>query len=112
MNIRDRVLARRDLDELRAARDITRLAERLNEECQPTQLPHQVTAVDILMYSEYPYLISDLLTRAAAGEDVSASAAELLSDNGVTVYVPGFEPPMVNQFEVGEAVYNPDGSEK
>jgi hypothetical protein len=112
MGIRERILARPELDDLRAARDITELAVRLNEECQPAQIPQQVTAHVLLRYVDHQDVFLDLLTEAAAGQDVSSRAAALLSSDGVTVFIPGFEPPYVNQLEVAEAMYNPDGSEK
>lgn len=112
MGIRERILARPDLDDLRAARDITKLAVRLNEECRPDQIPQQVTADVLLRYVDHKAVILDLLADAAAGQDVSARAAALLSDDGVTVLIPGFDPPYVSQLEAAEAMYNPDGSEK
>lgn len=112
MGIRDRILARRDLDEARAARDITTLAEKLNEECQPADVPQQVTAAEILDIAPHSNVLMDLLRAAAAGESVMAQAEALLSEQGLTIMVPGYEPPFITQFDVADAMYNPDGTEK
>lgn len=112
MTIRERILARRDLDEARAARDITTLADKLNEECKPADVPQQVTAVDILDLAPHSNVLMDLLRSAAAGESVVAMASALLSEQGATVMVPGYEPPFITQTDVADAMYNPDGTEK
>jgi hypothetical protein len=112
MGIRDRILARSDLDALRAARDITGLAEKLNEECQLTDIPQQVTAAAILDLAPYSNVLMDLLRSAAAGESVAERAAALLSDQGATVMAQGYEPPFVTQEQVAEEMYYPDGTER
>ena len=112
-NIRDRILARHDLDELRAARDITRLAMKLNEECQPMQVPQYVTASAIVGYSFGSAYVMQLLRDVAETDGPLAVRAQaLLSPEGAAIMVPGFEPPYVTQEQVAQDMYYPDGTEK
>jgi len=111
--IRERILARRDLDDLRAARDITNLAAKLNEECEPAQVPQQVTAFSIVGFSPARSVIMDLLRDLAETDSPLAPRAQaLLSPQGATYMTPGFEPPFVTQEQVAEEMYNADGTEK
>lgn len=110
--IKERILARRDLDAARAARDIDLLAAGLNEECVEALIPAQINAAAILAYAPHSEVITDLLQRAANGESVQERAQQLLSEAGVQVFDPGFDPPMVDRFQVNDAMFNPDGSEK
>lgn len=112
--LRDRVLARSDLDALRTAtpRPYDQIAAALNAECQPAQIPTQVTAAQILDLAPHASVLMGLLRSAAAGESVVDLAAALLSDEGTTIYADGFEPSFVTGFEVADALYNADGSEK
>ena len=110
--IYERVHSRRDLDDLRAARAIDQLAMKLNEECIEVQIPVGVTANSILMYTNNGGLLLDLLARAAQGESVQADAIAFLSDTGFMTTMPGYEPPKVDQFEVANALYYVDGTER
>jgi hypothetical protein len=110
--IRDRILARRDLDEARAARDVTTLAEKLNEECQLADVPQQVTAAAILDLAPFSSVLMGLLRAAAVGESVADRAAALLSDEGATVMVQAYVPPFVDQVQAAEEMYFPDGTER
>lgn len=110
--IRERILARRDLDAMRAVRDITGLAAALNGECVPAMIPVGVNLASVLYSGMYPEVVVSLVQDAAAGQDVSTRAQELLSDEGVEVLEPGFVPAMTNQFQVGQEMYYPDGSER
>lgn len=112
MGIRERILARRDLDEARAARDVTTLAEKLNEECQLTDVPRQVTAMEILDLAPFSNVLMDLLRDAAAGADVAARASALLSSEGATVMAQDWVPPFVDQVQVADEMYFPDGTER
>lgn len=112
MDIRERILARRDLDAARLARDIDALAAGLNTECQPTMIPAYVNAYTILAMAPHSEVIMGLLQMAADGGSVQALAQQLLSMEGAQVMEPGYEPPYVNRMEVNDAMFNPDGSEK
>lgn len=112
MGIRERILARRDLDAIRAARDIDVLAAKLNEESQPVLVPARINAASILSNNVHHEVIIAFLQSAAAGEDVAVRAQELISDDGVEVLEEGFDPPLVDRYQVNDAMFNPDGSEK
>lgn len=112
MNIRERILARRDLDAMRTARDITGLADALNAECQPALVPARINAASILSVGIHQEVITEFIQAAADGANVAERAQQLLSEEGVEVMEPGFVPALTNQFEVSEAMYYPDGTEK
>lgn len=110
MSIRDRILARPDLQEARLARDIDALAAGLNTECVPALVPVRFALWD-LMYN-YPNVIQEFIQRVADGQPSQERALALLSENGVEIMIDGFEPPMVDRYMVNDAMYNPDGTEK
>lgn len=112
MTIRDRILARRDLDHLRAARDLDGLAAGLNTECQSVLVPVRVNAAAILVTGSHQDVLIDFLQAVANGEKMTERAQELISDDGVEVLDMGFDPPEVSRQQVEEAMYNPDGTEK
>jgi hypothetical protein len=112
MNIRERVLARRDLDAARAARNLDALAAGLNQECVPVDVPEYVRAADELAYVPHGDVFLQILLDAAAGIDIVERAQAFTSDQGGVVMGQGLEPPMVDRLQVADAVYYPDGRER
>lgn len=111
-SIRERILARPDLQQARADRNIDLLAAGLNEECVATMVPYRASIFDIIAMMENTHILVEFVQAVANGEDKQAYAAEFLTEAGVMAAVPGFVPPMTNRQEVNEAMFNPDGSEK
>lgn len=108
--IRERILARPDLQAARAVRDIDALAAGLNTECVPTQVPSRLDVYALM--AERPEKMVEFVQEVADGVPSQEKAAEILSFMGIEVMVDGFEPPMVTRSEVNDAMFNPDGSEK
>lgn len=112
MDIKERILARRDLDEARVNRDVDALTAGLNTECVPTMIPAYINAYSILAMAPHSEVIMGLLEMAAEGNPVQSLAQQLLSMEGAQVMEPGYEPPYVDRYQVNDAMFNPDGSEK
>lgn len=139
MGIRNRILARPDLAAMRAARDLTGLADALNAEPPLVLRERYVTARTILAECENGADILDALV--TAGENVSAvkwALTFLSQDSGLDVGHPttqgmidqlaaggvlsaeqaqslkslALQAVFVDRLEVESAMFNPDGSEK
>lgn len=110
--VHDRVHARRDLDEMRAGKDLSGLVDALNADSTLKPFPVRLNAQQIMGLMPQRSVIFDLLQSAANGEDVSTRARALLSDEGAEATEDRFDPPRVTWGEVNDALYNPDGSEK
>lgn len=108
--IRERILARPDLQPARLARDIDALAAGLNTECVPTLIPARFDAYTLM--AEHPDKMLEFVQRVADGVPAQDQAIAILSMEGVEILVDGFEPPMVTRWDVNDAMFNPDGSEK
>lgn len=111
-SIYDRVHARRDLDGMRASKDIPGLIDALNAESVLTPFPIHVTALQIIGIRPQRQLLLDLLTDAANGIDVSERARALMSAAGAATTEDRLDPPLVTWDEVISSLYNDDGSEK
>lgn len=79
MGIRERILARADLAELRAARDIDQLAAALNAECLPVRQSRFITWRAIITQCPSGESIRDKLEAAAPRSGAIRSAVEFLS---------------------------------
>jgi hypothetical protein len=139
MDIKARILARRDLDELRAVREIDALAAALNTEGLTAPTSRYVTMRTILAECPSGREIVTALRQAAAvdpivdesvnflrrdsGFDIGhAETAEdiaRLVDAGVfspvwadEVHALSLRPVVVTRDQVNDAMFNPDGSEK
>jgi hypothetical protein len=139
MSIRDRILARLDLAELRAVRDLDGLAAALNAESLLTRQPRFVTWRAVITQCLSGEAIRDKLEGAAPASSAIRSAVEFLSQDagldvgdlgtwanidkmvagGVLTAADGQElkdlsmkPLIVTRDQVNEAMFNPDGSEK
>lgn len=138
MGVRERILARRDLDGSRAARDITTLASALNAEGVKSVQSRFVTARTILAECLDGVGILDALDAAKdnravgwalqflgqdsgldVGEPVTqamieqlASVGVLTPDQGAQLKSLALQPLTVTQEQVALDMYNPDGSEK
>lgn len=139
MNIRERILARPDLDDLRTARDLDGLAAALNVQPAQELQPRFVTARTILAECADGSGILDALTAAAeqvsavkwalnflgkdSGLDVGnpatqgmidqlAAAGVLSAGQAATLKDLALQPIVVTRDQVNAAMYNPDGSEK
>ena len=140
MDIRARILARSDLDQMRAARDITGLAAALNAEKLEVRAQRFITARAIL--TTHPVEGRDILKRlrAAAGADIGVEFAVrfleqeagldigdeatwrdidglvansvLTEAQGVLLKHLAMRPVVVTQEQVAISMYNPDGTEK
>lgn len=139
MSIRDRILARRDLDDLRAARDLDGLAAALNTEGATALSRRYITTRTILDECEDgPAIVATIRTAAAADSTVDEAVHFLRDDSGFDVGHPrtqamirelqsagvftpqqadqlcdmGVLPVVVDRLQVNDAMFNPDGSEK
>jgi|GEM_PF-2772559 len=139
MTLRDRILARADLNDARAARDITALAAALNAEGLTAPKTRFVTARTVLSECADGGAILDALKAAAAGNSAVDWALKFMSqDSGIdagnamtrgmvdqlvaaTALTPAQgealkalanAPVIVTQEQVADALYNPDGTEK
>lgn len=138
MSIRDRILARQELDEMRLARDITGLAAALNVD--PPLVPQQrfVTARAIMAGCVGGVAILTALKSAAADPAVAWALQFLGQDAGLDIGDPftqsmvdqlvlaqvltttqgdelkalALKPILVTQEQVATEMYNPDGTEK
>lgn len=110
--IRERILARPDLHQARVERNIDVLAAGLNQECQPALVPARTNLANILSMMEHGQVLYDFVQAVANGENRQAFASALLTDEGVEVMVWGLNPPEVTRWDVNDAMFNPDGSEK
>lgn len=142
MTLRDRIIARADLADLRAARDLDGLAAALNAE--GLKAPHQrfITARAVMAGCPGGLAILGALdlarTHSVAGPAVTWAltflsqeagldigdpftqgmvdnlvALELLTDGqGAALKVMALQPVMVTREQVNEAMFNPDGTEK
>jgi hypothetical protein len=139
MSIRDRILARSDLDALRAARDITALAAALNTEAPTEPAESWVDALGIINRCAHGKTILRKLA-AGAGADVIVSVAwqSLIGGKGLDfgaastqesiaemagllgfteaevaeLAALGQKTIVVTQEQVGNEMYHPDGTEK
>lgn len=137
MNIRDRILARPDLDEMRAKRDITGLAAALNAEGLQARQQRFVTARAVMANCADGVAILQALEGATsnpavawavrflgqeAGLDIGDPYTQAMIDKLVnTVLTPAqadalkalaLQPVVVTQEQVARDMYNPDGTEK
>lgn len=139
MSIRDRILARRDLDDARAACDITALAAALNAEGATAIGSRFVTSRAVMALCADGVAILDRLDTAApqnsavkramqflgqeAGLDIGdpytqgvigqlVAAGVLTVAQGDQLKALALRPLVVTQEQVAAAMYNPDGSEK
>jgi hypothetical protein len=138
--IRDRILARAELDVLRAARDITALAAALNAEVPPVMVAKQnfITARAVMAFCVDGVAILTALQSAAAnpavgwalqflgqeaGLDIGdpytqamvtqlAAAGVLSADQAEQLKALSLVPVVVTQEQVSTEMYNPDGTEK
>jgi len=137
--IRDRILARRYLDELRAARDLDGLAAALNAEPEMTVQQRFVTARAVMAGCPDGNAILDALDAAApqnsavrravtflqqeAGLDIGDSYTQhmidelarinvLTTDQASQLKALALKPVYVGRLEIEAALYNPDGTEK
>jgi hypothetical protein len=138
MDIRTRILARPDLDGLRAARDLDGLATALNAE--GLQAPHQrfITARAVMAACEGGIEILDALENASANRAVAwalkflgqeagldigdpftqgmvdklVQESVLTTDQGTALKALALQHVVVDRLEVDAALYNPDGTEK
>ena len=138
MSIRDRILARRELDALRMARDLDGLAAALNA-MPDLELRHRyITARTILAEcDDGPAILAALDSAASMNTAVKYAVQFLGQDSGLNVgdqvtqamldsLVPAvlnaeqaeqvkamaMLPQIVTRFDVEAAMYNPDGTEK
>lgn len=138
MSIRDRILARRDLDALRAARDITGLSDALNAEGVRSVQPRFVTARAVMAECAGGVAILEALKAASsnpavgwavqflgqeAGVDVGdpftqgmidqlVGASVLTQTQGASLKALALQPVQVTQEQVAIEMYHPDGTEK
>jgi hypothetical protein len=138
MTIRERILARRDLDDMRAARDITALAAALNAEGATEIGQRFVTARAVMAGCVDGIAILSALKAAEsnpavgwalqflgqeAGLDIGdpyaqgmvdqlVAAGVLTSAQGAQLKALALRPLIVTQEQVAEAMYHPDGTEK
>lgn len=139
MGIRERILARRDLDHLRAARDLDKLAVALNAEGLRARGERYITMRTILGECQHGReIVIALRTAAPSDPIVDESVHFLRDDSGFDVGHPNtaadldrlvdagvlrpewrdelralaLVPVIVTRGEVNEAMFNPDGSEK
>lgn len=139
MNIRERILARAELNAMRAARDTVGLAAALNADAPLA--PHQrfITARGIMAGCAGGNAILDALDAAAAGNSAVRRAVKFLEQEaGLDVGDPytqdmidqlrdaailteaqagalkalGLRPVIVTAQQVSDALYNDDGTEK
>jgi hypothetical protein len=112
--IRERVSADPIMSELahQGGIQLDNITALLNQQCQWTDIPQQMRAQEILDIVINSNVIMSVLIDAAAGEDVKDRCAALLSPEGLTVYAPGFLPPLVDRYQVAEEILNPNGTEK
>lgn len=138
MMIRERILARRDLDTLRAARDITGLAAALNAEGALAVGQRFVTARAVMAGCADGVAILSALKAAdsnpavgwalqflgqEAGLDIGdpfaqgmvdqlVTAGVLTGGQGASLKALSLRPLLVTQEQVAEAMYNRNGTEK
>lgn len=140
MSIRDRILARPDLNDMRAARDITGLAAALNADAPLEAAPRFITARAVMAECVGGAAILDALTEAASTNSAVAWAMKFLGQEaGLNIsdpYTLGMigqlvsfgvltssqgdalkalakkTPALVTQEQVAKAMYNDDGTEK
>lgn len=139
MSIRERILARRDLDQLRAARDLDGLTAALNADPEMTVQQRFVTARAVMAGCPDGNAILDALDAAApqnsavrralaflqqeAGLDVGdpytqhmigelARAGALTGDQAAQLKALALKPVYVDRLEVEAALYNRDTTEK
>lgn len=140
MSIRDRILARRDLDELRAARDITGLAAALNADAPMEFRPRYITARAVMAECAGGAAILDALTAIASSNSAVSWAMKFIGQEaGLNIgdpYTLGMvdqlvtagaltaaqgdalkalakqQPVLVTQEQVAQAMYHDDGTEK
>lgn len=139
MSIRDRILARRDLDGLRAARDLDGLAAALNADAPLVPQQRFITARAVLtLCADGPAILSALETAAPQNVTVAYALRFLGQDAGLDIGDPGaltllaqlqqnsiltehqvdqlralaLKPLLVTRLDVEAAMYNPDGTEK
>lgn len=138
-SIRDRVLARRDLDELRASRDLDGLTEALNaapstamQECWVDGLGvinRCLSGKTILRKlkagADLDAIISIAWTALVSGKGLDFGAESTIASIGEMAPLIGFteievaeikalalRPVFVDRLDVEAALYNPDGTEK
>lgn len=138
MGIRERILARADLNALRAARDITALAAALNAEGLTAPQQRFITARGVMSGCADGVAILTALEAATANNAVAWALKFLGQESGLDVgdpYTQGMidqlvtggvltaahgdqlkalalAPVVVTQGQVAQAMYNPDGTEK
>lgn len=138
MSIRDRILARRDLDGLRAARDITGLTDALNAEGLKAPQQRFITAravmatcpggVEVLgalqsasanpavgwalkfLGQEAGLDIGDPFTQGMVDQLVAGNV--LTAEQGAALKAMAMKPVIVDRLEVEAALYNRDTTEK
>lgn len=139
MTIRDRILARPDLDALRAARDLGALAAALNAEALTAPQERYVTARTVLAECQDGPAILDALEAAQTTVSAVKWAVTFLSQNsgldignpvtlgmvdqlvtnsllsaaqGQQLHALAMQPVLVTAAQVADAMYNLDGTEK
>lgn len=139
MNIRDLILARPELGDMHAARDLDGLAAALNAQPAQELQPRFVTARTVLAECADGSAILDALTAAAehvsavkwalnflgkdSGLDVGNPATQgmidqlvgagaLTADQAAELKSLAVQPVLVTRDQVNGAMYNPDGTEK
>jgi hypothetical protein len=138
MSIRDHILARPDLAEARAARDLDALAAGLNAQPESTLQPRYITARTILAEcADGAIILAALDIAATANAAVKYAVKFLGQDSGLNVGDPVTQgmldaivpsvltqaqadqvkgmamlPQMVTRADVESAMFNPDGTEK
>lgn len=139
MGIRDRILARRELDDLRAARDLDGLAAALNADAPLVPQQRFITARAVLtLCADGPAILSALEAAAPQNIAVAYALRFLGQDAGLDIGDPGalallgqlqqasiltapqveqlralaLKPLLVTRLDVEAAMYKPDGTEK
>jgi hypothetical protein len=138
MSIRDRILARPDLNAMRAAGDIDGLAAALNADAPMVAKSRFVTARTVLAECPNGSAILDALVAAQSISAVAWALKFLAQDSGLDIGHPttlgmvdqlvaggalsatqgdalkalANAPELVTRLDVADAMYNPDGTEK
>lgn len=110
MSLRDRILARRDLDELRAARDITALAAALNADAPMVMVERFVTGRTILAECEDGAGILSALAAASILPAVEWALKFLADASGLDVGNARTQQ-MIDQLEAGEVLTESQASQ-